>query len=674
MKSALSSATKNDENTQLSRSGADNGEVMTTILNIQLSLTPPAENLAELGGDPSLDGAGLEPDGAEQFMTAADEVAEPLALSFEPRADASRRFKIFAADAHQTIAPHMRGVYSSLQPDADTRARLFAAVNAVKDACVEDCLGLWEQMRKKCDPKGQFFWMRLHQHALPLLLTIKLCHQIGDVRSQQQLLKCMWGFKGWQHEFPEVAEDMRKALANLDLPLDTFVRLLVLERKVRGSDIVQPLQTGRWYQVLERMEQSGSQSLFDPRWSSDKCFERAGELTSESVRALLTLERISPPGRRVLSKEIEELDLKQFPALRAIDEMPGYPEEAKRAVTSILGNMLAGSSLYPNASPDLWPLLIKAVKVVTEVMLDKDLDIGKVHSLTDLHEIWEERKLRYFEVFSLLSSFGLFHEAYRAARKVQRAYDTQPRRIAGTIYQDWKILQRLGDAYEARAVATQRPFPNVSADGPLPKVSRWQWTMMERLGEMGSGKSKGVSLLPLSDILPLHGVKDQEEYLDSLQSIASGIMLSLESNGWKHGELPTDVQLEEITREWQYEALNDNSQYRLPLVSQSIGNGTRLLLNGHHRIAALLILVSQGFLPEEVLDRIPFEEVEIDLENLLKPAIKGHYRERNAFRFSWADAMSFDSAAVTLMNLAGVTHTLREVIDASPSLRPRRRK
>lgn len=86
-----------------------------------------------------------------------------------------------------------------------------------------------------------------------------------------------------------------------------------------------------------------------------------------------------------------------------------------------------------------------------------------------------------------------------------------------------------------------------------------------------------------------------------------------------------------------------DDQSHLPLLSRGDSQSRRLLLNGHHRIGALISLVADGLLPQEVLSRIPFHAAaEIEPQALIHRAFAGASLPNPRFSLNWLELMSFD--------------------------------
>jgi hypothetical protein len=141
--------------------------------------------------------------------------------------------------------------------------------------------------------------------------------------------------------------------------------------------------------------------------------------------------------------------------------------------------------------------------------------------------------------------------------------------------------------------ATERslshPIPELTAD------LGWVGIGYDRIQDLPrSLPLSHVLAIPLFSIVPIHEVA-----LVAVAGSRANIIRTLERAGWERGTLPPPDTLEAALR-----SRGDQLGPVLPMVSYS-SDGRRILLNGHHRIAALITLVADGLIPSSVLEHVP---------------------------------------------------------------------
>ncbi|HKY63828.1 MAG TPA: hypothetical protein VJR29_10440 [bacterium] len=176
--------------------------------------------------------------------------------------------------------------------------------------------------------------------------------------------------------------------------------------------------------------------------------------------------------------------------------------------------------------------------------------------------------------------------------------------------------------------------------------------------------------LPLRQVLPIHYLDNhaQGDGAAALNGVRRSILRRLYFQYWRPDRSPSFQELAV--------ALLDE-QNHLPLVSRPDSQGRRLLLNGHHRIAALLSLVADGILPEEVLTRIPFHrDRDLDPEALIHRAFAGGTLPNPRSGVGWRQLLGFDEPSRVFLERRSIDQDLvawiREVRTAPTSGRPRR--
>lgn len=102
-----------------------------------------------------------------------------------------------------------------------------------------------------------------------------------------------------------------------------------------------------------------------------------------------------------------------------------------------------------------------------------------------------------------------------------------------------------------------------------------------------------------------------------------------------------------MSRSMLIESLGD-IQGKLPLIHADIGgSGFHLLLNGHHRMAALISLVGDGILPAKLLEQIPVQYNNSELRKCFQ--IERALFEDKKPRFGWKDLMIFHPPSLELL-------------------------
>ncbi|MCC6273415.1 MAG: DEAD/DEAH box helicase family protein, partial [Deltaproteobacteria bacterium] len=167
--------------------------------------------------------------------------------------------------------------------------------------------------------------------------------------------------------------------------------------------------------------------------------------------------------------------------------------------------------------------------------------------------------------------------------------------------------------------------------------------------------------VPLREVVPAHFLADSGPGIhpEDINNIRRNIVARLLLQGWEEGTSPAATQLALAIMDFRF----------LPTVSQPDPLGRRLLLNGDSRIPALVSLVADGILPEEILERIPFRPVELDPEALIREWFAGVALPDPSLGIHWGTILGFDAASRQLAERQGLNQDLvvwiHEVLNSS---------
>jgi hypothetical protein len=161
-----------------------------------------------------------------------------------------------------------------------------------------------------------------------------------------------------------------------------------------------------------------------------------------------------------------------------------------------------------------------------------------------------------------------------------------------------------------------------------------------------------TAYLPLSKILPIHLLKGDEAAtgvdLQKINAIRAGLVGKLLETGWKKGEAANDKQLKAAL----LEVFEQSGQRQLPPVVSKSGRAHKhaLLLNSHHRLAALITLVADGILPVATLDRLPVALSTNTTDEILENSLFDEKEDGKETVFlSWFDLLYFHPASLRLL-------------------------
>lgn len=156
-----------------------------------------------------------------------------------------------------------------------------------------------------------------------------------------------------------------------------------------------------------------------------------------------------------------------------------------------------------------------------------------------------------------------------------------------------------------------------------------------------TGKHIAASLRAIRPIHLLANGEHGQPDLDKLEGVRLGIVGKLLAAGWQRGAMPSVEQLRIALKE-------ESSAHRglLPLVTTPTKQYPfHLLLNAHHRLAALATLVADELLPVSVLHAIPLRQPRFSTTALLREA----FPEGDTVLLSWLDLLAFYPPAVKLL-------------------------
>ncbi|MBI2083813.1 MAG: hypothetical protein HYT76_09665 [Deltaproteobacteria bacterium] len=242
-------------------------------------------------------------------------------------------------------------------------------------------------------------------------------------------------------------------------------------------------------------------------------------------------------------------------------------------------------------------------------------------------------------------------------------------------------LEELHSALEKRLRAHSNliGLRTLTADRSYPPAFRaWHYRLNRRLfhaddaacrremGRLGRRYNEDDYLpeitLPLKRVVPFHpltagirgrGASDERSYLNNLNEIRAMIVCRLLNSGWKVGSCPSAQMLRGVITSLGWEE-------QLPCVFGPTTNGLYILSNGHHRISALITLVTDGILPLRILNELPVVCSTLLDSKKLATLVRGSFRE-DIFPFSWHQVLAFDSRLFSTLHRLGVTATLRDV-------------
>ncbi len=189
----------------------------------------------------------------------------------------------------------------------------------------------------------------------------------------------------------------------------------------------------------------------------------------------------------------------------------------------------------------------------------------------------------------------------------------------------------------------------------------WQWGLRKILSEidliLGEPKRYQFRDVPLHKIIPIHEldrISPDGPPLTKLQRIREKILLQLKERGWRRGERPSRELLAEVLR-------STDDRQDLPVLTAPTAEGYFLLLNGHHRLAALISLVADQFLPPETLSEIPVQQsVDVNPYRLLL-----RFVTRESFEeipsWNWSKVLEFHAEGIRWLEKNGVTEDLAKI-------------
>lgn len=156
-----------------------------------------------------------------------------------------------------------------------------------------------------------------------------------------------------------------------------------------------------------------------------------------------------------------------------------------------------------------------------------------------------------------------------------------------------------------------------------------------------TGKHIAASLRTIRPIHLLANGEHGQPDLDKLEGVRLGIVGKLLAAGWQRGAMPSVEQLRIALKE---ESSADRGL--LPLVTTPTKHYPfHLLLNAHHRLAALATLVADEILPISVLHAIPLRQPRLSTTALLRKA----FPAGEAVLLSWLDLLAFYPPAMKLL-------------------------
>lgn len=246
----------------------------------------------------------------------------------------------------------------------------------------------------------------------------------------------------------------------------------------------------------------------------------------------------------------------------------------------------------------------------------------------------EDRPLNIDQDFSTLL---LRQEDPRFAMDFLQALSGFPFYPGGTV--GWTV-RNLVRGLERRGVLRNAlpEFRELRPEDSRPfRTPAWMQRFRELLaGGFSENLSPQPARLALRDVLPIHYLDNHArgDGAAALNAVRRSILSRLALQHWTPGRPPEEGALA-------LALIDDES--RLPIVSRPDARGRRLLLNGHHRIGALLSLVADGLLPEQTLERIPFHEAsEVDPEALIRRALARASLPNPNHPVNWRELLAFD--------------------------------
>lgn len=205
---------------------------------------------------------------------------------------------------------------------------------------------------------------------------------------------------------------------------------------------------------------------------------------------------------------------------------------------------------------------------------------------------------------------------------------------------------------------------------------------------------KDVSLhVSLRDILPIHFLDYPSLYkggLELLKERARRILAKLRESRGTTGTYPRETALF-----YALQSCGNSIRDTQPLLFEPTSSGKYLLVDGHHRLAALVLLVSHGILPPETLETIPitlikgvdsslllysifknegrremlgFLRTSHDLRPIWRP-LYNHLREKafidltpeSTAKHGWIEVMRFDPISRSFLESHGITSCLSDI-------------
>ncbi|MBI2336791.1 MAG: helix-turn-helix transcriptional regulator [Deltaproteobacteria bacterium] len=216
---------------------------------------------------------------------------------------------------------------------------------------------------------------------------------------------------------------------------------------------------------------------------------------------------------------------------------------------------------------------------------------------------------------------------------------------------EWEVASHYGDLTPLQI--------NLPYDTQLPP---WQNAIRGVLAGGILADTYQVVRLPLQRVVPIHTLYHPtaaSNVFDTIQIIRQIMLFKLTMEGWQQGQEVSDSLL--------YKTLSSSDSHGLPpLVSAETEGGHALLLNGHHRMAALISLVADGLLPPGTLERVPFVRVhDQSPTHILQTAFVGG-EAGSIGPFSWREVMGFSDRTRSLMGALGATKEIGDLLPQMP--------
>jgi hypothetical protein len=266
---------------------------------------------------------------------------------------------------------------------------------------------------------------------------------------------------------------------------------------------------------------------------------------------------------------------------------------------------------------------------------------------------------RLMGIARFLGAFGLLEEAHRIIQWLH-AFERRER----FVHLPAQVIERsLGERFRLARLHSNQPLPAAELRGRLAHAKTWQGEIADAL-HFHRPRRAGIRWLPLAHVIPFAGIASNPAlFADKITSMIDVMSLSLASWGVGPGVMPDNAMLEHLLCE-----AYASGEVSVPKISTPTRHGLSLLLNGHHRLIALMIMAARGLLPAAALGALPFEEHQIDLHGILDPVIARHLRGRSRlFAFSWKTLLSFDAPSSKLVTSLGATHVLWDLFPSGPA-------